>query len=63
MDVLGALVACANYDSALDIIERLASEQLPTAVCPANTQNSRGAGKEVRPKTLTEVELLRGLRC
>ncbi len=36
--VLGTPVACVTYDSALQIVEQLAGEPRPTAVCPANTQ-------------------------
>ena len=35
--VLGTLVACATYDSALEEIKALAKQPRPTAVCPANT--------------------------
>lgn len=30
-------MACVNYDSALAIVQKLARESRPTAVCPANT--------------------------
>ena len=35
--ILGVPVACVTYDSALEIVEGLAREPRPTAVCPANT--------------------------
>ncbi len=35
--VLGTPVACVTYDSGLQIVEQLAGEQRPSAVCPANT--------------------------
>ena len=37
ISILGVPVACVNYGSALDIVQQLAREQRPTAVCPANT--------------------------
>jgi N-acetylglucosaminyldiphosphoundecaprenol N-acetyl-beta-D-mannosaminyltransferase len=35
--ILGTPVACVTYDSALEIVQGLAREPRPTAVCPANT--------------------------
>jgi len=35
--ILGTPVACVTYDSALEIVQELAREPRPTAVCPANT--------------------------
>jgi N-acetylglucosaminyldiphosphoundecaprenol N-acetyl-beta-D-mannosaminyltransferase len=37
IDVLGIPVACVTYDSALELVQQLAREPRPTAVCPANT--------------------------
>jgi N-acetylglucosaminyldiphosphoundecaprenol N-acetyl-beta-D-mannosaminyltransferase len=37
INVLGVSVACVNYESALGIVQQLARELRPTAVCPANT--------------------------
>ncbi|HST31636.1 MAG TPA: hypothetical protein VLK27_12450 [Chthoniobacterales bacterium] len=37
INVLGVPVACVTYDSALEIVQKLARESHPTAVCPANT--------------------------
>jgi N-acetylglucosaminyldiphosphoundecaprenol N-acetyl-beta-D-mannosaminyltransferase len=37
IEILGTPVACLTYDSALEIVKRLARESRPTAVCPANT--------------------------
>jgi N-acetylglucosaminyldiphosphoundecaprenol N-acetyl-beta-D-mannosaminyltransferase len=37
INVLGVSVAAVTYDSALEIVEQLAREPRPTAVCPANT--------------------------
>jgi N-acetylglucosaminyldiphosphoundecaprenol N-acetyl-beta-D-mannosaminyltransferase len=37
INVLGVPVACVTYDSALEIVQQLAREPRPTAVCPANT--------------------------
>jgi N-acetylglucosaminyldiphosphoundecaprenol N-acetyl-beta-D-mannosaminyltransferase len=35
--ILGTPVACVTYQSAFEIIQKLAHEPRPTAVCPANT--------------------------
>ena len=35
--ILGTPVACVTYQSAFEIIQTLAREPRPTAVCPANT--------------------------
>ena len=35
--ILGTPVACVTYQSALEIVQNLARESRPTAVCPANT--------------------------
>jgi N-acetylglucosaminyldiphosphoundecaprenol N-acetyl-beta-D-mannosaminyltransferase len=35
--ILGTPVACVTYDSALGMVEGLARQSRPTAVCPANT--------------------------
>ncbi|HWY40172.1 MAG TPA: hypothetical protein VNX27_05195 [Chthoniobacterales bacterium] len=35
--ILGTLVACVTYDLAVEIVQGLARERRPTAVCPANT--------------------------
>lgn len=35
--ILGVPVACATYDSGLELVKELAREPRPTAVCPANT--------------------------
>lgn len=35
--ILGVPVACVTYDSALDVVQQLAREPRPSAVCPANT--------------------------
>jgi len=37
INILGTRVARVNYQSALEIIQELAREPRPTAVCPANT--------------------------
>src|SRR5437588_10148182 len=37
IDILGTPVACVTYQSAFEIIQTLAREPRPTAVCPANT--------------------------
>jgi N-acetylglucosaminyldiphosphoundecaprenol N-acetyl-beta-D-mannosaminyltransferase len=37
INILGTPVACVTYDSALEIVQDLARESRPTAVCPANT--------------------------
>ena len=37
INVLGVSVGCVTYDSALEIVQKLAREPRPTAVCPANT--------------------------
>ena len=37
IDVLGVPVACATYETALETIKELASENRPSAVCPSNT--------------------------
>jgi N-acetylglucosaminyldiphosphoundecaprenol N-acetyl-beta-D-mannosaminyltransferase len=37
INVLGVSVACVTYDWALEIVEQLAREPGPTAVCPATT--------------------------
>jgi N-acetylglucosaminyldiphosphoundecaprenol N-acetyl-beta-D-mannosaminyltransferase len=37
IEILGTPVACVNYQSAFEIVESLARESRPTAVCPANT--------------------------
>ena len=35
--ILGTPVACVTYQSALEVIQKLACESRPSAVCPANT--------------------------
>lgn len=35
--ILGTPVACVTYQSALEIVQKLARESRPAAVCPANT--------------------------
>jgi N-acetylglucosaminyldiphosphoundecaprenol N-acetyl-beta-D-mannosaminyltransferase len=35
--ILGTPVACVTYQSVLEIVQKLAREPRPTAVCPANT--------------------------
>jgi N-acetylglucosaminyldiphosphoundecaprenol N-acetyl-beta-D-mannosaminyltransferase len=35
--ILGTPIACVTYTLALEIVQRLARERRPTAVCPANT--------------------------
>jgi len=37
VNVLGTPVACVTYQSALEVVQKLARESRPTAVCPANT--------------------------
>ena len=37
INVLGVSVGCVTYQSALEIVQELARESRPTAVCPANT--------------------------
>jgi N-acetylglucosaminyldiphosphoundecaprenol N-acetyl-beta-D-mannosaminyltransferase len=46
--ILGTPVACVTYDSPLEIVERLAREPRPTAVCPANTHILSEARHEAR---------------
>ena len=37
IEILGTPVACVTYQSAFEIVQSLARESRPTAVCPANT--------------------------
>ena len=37
IDILGTLVARVTYESAFEIVQELAGESRPTAVCPSNT--------------------------
>jgi UDP-N-acetyl-D-mannosaminuronic acid transferase (WecB/TagA/CpsF family) len=37
IDILGVGIGCVTYDSALEVVQHLAREPRPTAVCPANT--------------------------
>jgi N-acetylglucosaminyldiphosphoundecaprenol N-acetyl-beta-D-mannosaminyltransferase len=63
--ILETPVACVTYQSAFEIIQTLAREPRPTAVCPANTHIlaearddpnfKRGTGKEIRPQGLKKL--------
>ena len=37
VNVLGTPVGCVTYRSAFEIVQNLAGESRPSAVCPANT--------------------------
>jgi N-acetylglucosaminyldiphosphoundecaprenol N-acetyl-beta-D-mannosaminyltransferase len=37
ISILGTPVSCVTYQSALEVVQKLAREARPTAVCPANT--------------------------
>jgi len=44
--ILGTSIACVTYQSALEVVQNLAREARPTAVCPANTHILSEARRE-----------------
>jgi N-acetylglucosaminyldiphosphoundecaprenol N-acetyl-beta-D-mannosaminyltransferase len=63
INVLGVSVGCVTYQSALEIVQKLAREPRPTAVCPANTHILAEARQEPNfARVMAKFDLVLPLR-